>query len=88
MQPSASKLVSSRSFWSVRWPVMLQIFLDIDMICHPDAEFTGKALDLSGSAFLDWLTPVSSTTSVSGTPSISSSDSAGITVAIPHLLSH
>ncbi|KAK4513149.1 uncharacterized protein ATC70_012943 [Mucor velutinosus] len=88
MQPSASKLVSSRSFWSVRWPVMLQIFLDIDMICHPDAEFTGKALDLSGSAFLDWLTPVSSATSVSGTPSISSSDSAGITVAIPHLLSH
>lgn len=88
-QPSsASTLLSLHSFWSVRWPVILQVFLDIDMICHPDAEFTGKALDSSGSAFLDWLLPVSLDTSVSGAPSISSSDSVGISLAIPHLLSH
>jgi len=88
-KPSASKLVSSLSFWSRCWPVILQIFLDIDIICHPDAEFTGKALDTSGSALLEWMTPVSSAnnTVVATVPPIISSNSDGVALVIPHLLS-
>jgi hypothetical protein len=86
-QPSASQLASAHAFWSVRWPVMLQILLDIDIICHPDAEFTGAALVSSGSAFLDWLTPAPSAPLLS-VPPVLSSNSDGIALVIPHLLSH
>ncbi|GAN07184.1 hypothetical protein MAM1_0151c06677 [Mucor ambiguus] len=69
---------------------MLQVLLDIedDMICHPDAEFTGKALDSSGSALLDWLRPAPLAASSSVAPAISLPDNNGIALASPHLLPH
>ncbi|CAO0801022.1 unnamed protein product [Mucor circinelloides] len=81
-KPSASKLVSSLSFWSRCWPVILQIFLDIDIICHPDAEFTGKALDTSGSALLEWMTPASSANTVISTMPPISSNSNGVALVV------
>lgn len=80
--------MSSLAFWSLRWPVILQILLDIDIICHPDAEFTGQALDTSGSELFKWLSPTSSVYQISTLPPISSPNSDGIALVIPHLLSH
>ncbi|KAG1092689.1 hypothetical protein G6F42_019139 [Rhizopus arrhizus] len=68
--------------------IILQILLGFDIICHPDAEFTGKALDVSGSALLEWMAPVSSANTVVSTEPPISSSSDGVALVIPHLLSN
>ena len=45
------------AFWFSRWPVLCAILLEIDQICHPDEEFSGRALQTSGLKFLRWLDP-------------------------------
>ncbi|EPB87869.1 hypothetical protein HMPREF1544_05276 [Mucor circinelloides 1006PhL] len=82
-KPSASKLVSSLSFCDCTDDgEPLNDLLDIDIICHPDAEFTGKALDTSGSALLEWMTPASSANTVISTMPPISSNSNGVALVV------
>ncbi|KAG1035163.1 hypothetical protein G6F43_013277 [Rhizopus delemar] len=41
--------------WSVWWPAVCSILLDIDRICHPEGGFCDEAADTSGQLFLDKL---------------------------------
>ncbi|KAG1434502.1 hypothetical protein G6F56_014286 [Rhizopus delemar] len=41
------------SRWSLWWPVVCQVLLEIEQICHPEGTFTGSSIDTSGSLFLD-----------------------------------
>ncbi|KAI8320154.1 hypothetical protein EDC96DRAFT_613355 [Choanephora cucurbitarum] len=41
------------AYWSTRWPALLSLLLQIDQICHPDADFVGDSLVTSGSLLLD-----------------------------------
>ncbi|KAI8979623.1 hypothetical protein BDF20DRAFT_800994, partial [Mycotypha africana] len=41
-------LTAQHQHLTTYWPILCQIMLEIDQICHPDAEFTGAALITSG----------------------------------------
>jgi hypothetical protein len=43
------------SRWSSWWATLCSIMVDIDVICHPDEQFTALALDSKGTMFLEWL---------------------------------
>ncbi|CEG66049.1 hypothetical protein RMATCC62417_02701 [Rhizopus microsporus] len=43
--------------WSACWPVVWQVFFEIEQICQPDEEFSNAASDVSGSLLLDKLKP-------------------------------
>ncbi|KAI8323089.1 hypothetical protein EDC96DRAFT_570297 [Choanephora cucurbitarum] len=65
------------AYWSTLWPALLSLLLQIDQICHPDADFVGDSLVTSGSLLLDWLAPSSSSavaTVVSSVPASSSQE--------------
>ncbi|KAG1038994.1 hypothetical protein G6F43_012604 [Rhizopus delemar] len=61
-KPPSSSTINSYSVtrWSTWWPALSSLLLEIDIICHPDEEFTGDSLDVSGSIFLTWLHSASS----------------------------
>jgi exonuclease III len=44
--------------WSRWWPVLCTIFLEIDMICLPDSEFSDVAQNTEGLTLLSWLLPI------------------------------
>ncbi|CEP11733.1 hypothetical protein [Parasitella parasitica] len=70
-RPSTNTALDSlHSFWSLRWPVILTVLLDMNRICHSDAEFTDQALDTSGTDFINWFCPALSSANLSPLSSI------------------
>ncbi|KAG2206796.1 hypothetical protein INT45_009302 [Circinella minor] len=59
-QPSPRSIIADPYpaviYWSKHWPVLAQLMLDIDTICHPEEDFTTSQTDPElGQQFLQWL---------------------------------
>lgn len=54
LRPSSS-LSASLYRWLLWWPVVCTFLLDVDIICHPDSEFSAAAKNRQSTLFFSWL---------------------------------